>query len=72
HPQLTGYRIIVLFLTTVFGVWKAALMYKGLNFVPNMLDWGFGVVCIIGLYWLGLYEESHPRKLRWLFSDDNL
>ncbi|TDL19147.1 hypothetical protein BD410DRAFT_727488, partial [Rickenella mellea] len=47
HPKLTGYRLIVLTLTTVFGISKAVLMYNGQFTAPNILDWQFGVICII-------------------------
>ncbi|TDL13295.1 hypothetical protein BD410DRAFT_779258 [Rickenella mellea] len=70
HPKLTGYRLIVLTLTTVFGISKAVLMYNGQYTAPNILDWQFGVICIIGLFWLGWYETSHPPWMRWMFDDD--
>ncbi|TDL19145.1 hypothetical protein BD410DRAFT_727524 [Rickenella mellea] len=70
HPRLTGYRIIILVLTVIFGIWKAALMYMGQNIAPNMLDWEFGVVCITGLYWLGWYEKSHPAWMGWIFAEN--
>ncbi|TDL18096.1 hypothetical protein BD410DRAFT_831076 [Rickenella mellea] len=38
------------------------------SYPVTSLDLVFGVVCFIGLYWLGLYEESHPPWTRWLFK----
>ncbi|TDL13801.1 hypothetical protein BD410DRAFT_779116 [Rickenella mellea] len=71
HPQLTIYRTIVLTLTTLFGTWKAVLSYMGQSTAPNMLEWQFGVVGIIWLFWLGWFEECHPEWMHSIFAEDN-
>ncbi|TDL19158.1 hypothetical protein BD410DRAFT_682273, partial [Rickenella mellea] len=68
HPRFTGYRIIIHFLTAVFGIWKAALTYGGQNIATNMTDWAFGVTCVIVLFWLGLYQSRHSAICPWFFE----
>ncbi|TDL16799.1 hypothetical protein BD410DRAFT_795004 [Rickenella mellea] len=69
HPKLTGYRIIVISLTTIFGVSKAALAYQGESAAPTTLEWVLGVVVAMGcVYWLGLYETESKYDLPWLFE----
>ncbi len=50
HPNLTGYRALVLTLTLAFGIPKAILMYKNNSQsgsgVVTSLDLVFGVVCV--------------------------
>ncbi|TDL15060.1 hypothetical protein BD410DRAFT_140117 [Rickenella mellea] len=68
HPELTGYRILVILLTFLFGLSKAILAYKGQSLAGNSVEWVFGVVCSLALYWLGLYEKRPPPPLRWMFK----
>ncbi|TDL14462.1 hypothetical protein BD410DRAFT_681061, partial [Rickenella mellea] len=70
HPKLTGYRIILISLTALFGISKAILSYRGQSVAPTSLELLFGVVCSIALYWLGLYEKRPPPSLRWMFKRD--
>ncbi|TDL17806.1 hypothetical protein BD410DRAFT_537548 [Rickenella mellea] len=70
HPKLTGYRILVVTLTGTFGFAKAISTYMGGSTLPNTFDWVYGVVCTIGLYWLGLYEDDPPPSISWLFMID--
>ncbi|TDL23941.1 hypothetical protein BD410DRAFT_129557 [Rickenella mellea] len=69
HPKLTGYRILVIGLTSLVGILKAVLTFKGQSAAPNVLDWLLGVVCVVCLYWLGWYEKSHPTWMHWLFNN---
>ncbi|TDL15143.1 hypothetical protein BD410DRAFT_137012 [Rickenella mellea] len=77
HPQITGYRALVLTLTLAFGIPKATLMFLNRNNpaasnAATSLDLAFSAICATALYWLGLYEESHPPWMhRWLFSAKN-
>jgi hypothetical protein len=48
HPPLTGYRLLLSFLVTIFGLTKAILTYIGGKTMPNTIDWVFGVVVTIG------------------------
>ncbi|TDL18189.1 hypothetical protein BD410DRAFT_843033 [Rickenella mellea] len=70
HPAVTGYRLLTVFLTLTFGLSKAALAYKGQSVTPTTLEWVFGVVIGIGLYWLGAYEADSPESIPWLFQID--
>ncbi|TDL24731.1 hypothetical protein BD410DRAFT_59028 [Rickenella mellea] len=70
HPSVTGYRILLILITTAFGSVKAILSYQGHTTSPNTLDWVFGVVIIIGMYWLGLYQMSTVQVLPALFDTD--
>ncbi|TDL13660.1 hypothetical protein BD410DRAFT_846728 [Rickenella mellea] len=70
HPSITGYRILLVLITTTFGSIKAVLSYQGHTTSPTTLDWAFGVVIIIGLYWLGLYQMSTVQVLPALFDTD--
>jgi len=70
HPKLTGYRLIVIVLTVGCGLSKAILSYKGKTITPITLEWVFGVVIFLVLYWLGLYENHDPRVMPWLFETD--
>ncbi|KAF9480520.1 hypothetical protein BDN70DRAFT_877510 [Pholiota conissans] len=47
YPKLTGYRLLVIFLTAGFGLSKAKLSYNGQSTAPNTLDWLYGVVAFL-------------------------
>ena len=47
HPGLTGYRLLVILLTAIFGLSKAGLSYNGQSTAPTTLDWMYGVVVFI-------------------------
>ncbi|KIM44538.1 hypothetical protein M413DRAFT_66917 [Hebeloma cylindrosporum] len=64
---LTGYRFLVIFLTTIFGLWKASLSYHGHSTSPNTLDWLYGVFAFLTLYWLGIYERHAIHNKRWIY-----
>ncbi|KDQ58459.1 hypothetical protein JAAARDRAFT_154948 [Jaapia argillacea MUCL 33604] len=70
HPQFTGYRALVILLTVGFGSLKAISSYTNLTIVSTAVEWIFGVVVYIGLFWLGLYETTHPSAIPWLFERD--
>ncbi|TDL19076.1 hypothetical protein BD410DRAFT_806027 [Rickenella mellea] len=70
HPTITPYRLIITCLTAGFGLSKASLAYRGLSASPTTLEWIFGVIVTITLFWLGLYEESAPQSFTWLFEKD--
>ncbi|KAF8995233.1 hypothetical protein BDQ17DRAFT_1430493 [Cyathus striatus] len=70
HPRLTGYRILVVALTAGFGFFKALLSYLGKNTAPNTLDWMYGVVVFLLLYWMGIYEKYTLHNVPWLFEWD--
>ncbi|KIK08986.1 hypothetical protein K443DRAFT_672030 [Laccaria amethystina LaAM-08-1] len=72
HPKLTLYRILVIALTAGFGLWKAALSYRGESTAPTTLDWVYGVVVFLLLYWLGIYEKYALHNMPWLFEQDYL
>ncbi|TDL18171.1 hypothetical protein BD410DRAFT_793476, partial [Rickenella mellea] len=56
----------------MFGGTKAVLAYQGHSVSPTTLEWIFRVIFSIGLYWLGLYEESavNAGEIPWLFEKD--
>ncbi|KAF8591709.1 hypothetical protein K439DRAFT_1326159, partial [Ramaria rubella] len=68
--KLTGYRLLILVLTTSFGTLKAILSLKGQSIVPNSLDLAFGVLVTLALWWLGLYESIDPPIFTWFFHVD--
>ncbi|TDL19112.1 hypothetical protein BD410DRAFT_679121, partial [Rickenella mellea] len=70
HPTVTPYRLIITFLTAGFGISDDWLAYKGLSSAPTTLEWVFGVVVAIALFWLGLYEKKAPQSCSWLFEKD--
>ncbi|TDL18173.1 hypothetical protein BD410DRAFT_775208 [Rickenella mellea] len=70
HPKLTGYRLLLISLTLAFGISKAITSYQGLSFAPTTLEWIFGVVVGIALYWIGLYEDVSTHPIAWLFQTD--
>ncbi|PPQ90777.1 hypothetical protein CVT25_010166 [Psilocybe cyanescens] len=70
HPRMTGYRILVIALTTGFGLSKAKLSYDGYSTAPNTLDWLYGVVAFLIIYWLGIYERHAMHSMPWLFEID--
>jgi len=72
HPGLTGYRLLVILLTAIFGLSKAGLSYNGQSTVPTTLDWMYGVVVFVLLYWLGIYEKHTSHNLGWFFEVDYL
>ncbi|TFK31737.1 hypothetical protein BDQ12DRAFT_92627 [Crucibulum laeve] len=72
HPKLTGYRLLVIILTASFGFSKAALSYRGESTAPTTLDWLYGVVVFLMLYWLGIYEKHALHNSPWLFEVDYL
>jgi len=72
HPGLTGYRLLVILLTAIFGLSKAGLSYHGQSTAPTTLDWIYGVVVFILLYWLGIYEKHTLHDLGWFFEEDYL
>lgn len=47
HQSLTGYRLLVIALTAIFGLSKAVLSYRGQSTVPTTLDWMYGVVVFL-------------------------
>jgi hypothetical protein len=44
---LTGYRLLVISLTAMFGLGKAHLSYLGQSTSPNTLDWLYGVIAFL-------------------------
>ncbi|TDL17811.1 hypothetical protein BD410DRAFT_843357 [Rickenella mellea] len=70
HPKLSGYRAIFITLSAGFGTSKAIRASMGHSIAPTALECIFVVVCTVGLYWLGLYEASCPRKMHWLFKTE--
>ncbi|KDQ50626.1 hypothetical protein JAAARDRAFT_581279 [Jaapia argillacea MUCL 33604] len=70
HPPITGYRFLVTITAVCFGLAKAVLSYLGYSTAPNTVDWVFGVLVTISLYWLGLYEASATEVLPALFETD--
>ncbi|TDL18184.1 hypothetical protein BD410DRAFT_843030 [Rickenella mellea] len=71
HPKLTGYRLLFIILTLSFGLSKAALAYQGQSVSPTTLEWIFGVVIGLALYWLSLYEnDANAYLMPWLFEFD--
>ncbi|KAH6907458.1 hypothetical protein BKA70DRAFT_1223287 [Coprinopsis sp. MPI-PUGE-AT-0042] len=70
YPPITGYRLLVTFLTVGFGVSKAVLSYQGKSTGPVTLEWIFGAFITAFLYYLGLFEASSTRVLPWLFEED--
>ncbi|TDL15766.1 hypothetical protein BD410DRAFT_796040 [Rickenella mellea] len=72
HPELTGYRLILITLTTSFGASKAILAYQGRSAAPTTVEWVFGVIIGTTLYWLSLYEDTEANYYRipWLFEID--
>ncbi|KDQ57201.1 hypothetical protein JAAARDRAFT_157341 [Jaapia argillacea MUCL 33604] len=68
HPRLTGYRFFVIVSTAGFGLSKAYLSYKGQSTAPNTLDWLYGVVVFLLIYWLGIYETHSALRVPWLFG----
>ncbi|TDL15767.1 hypothetical protein BD410DRAFT_756059, partial [Rickenella mellea] len=72
HPALTGYRLILITLTVSFGLSKALLAYRGRSSQPTTLEWIFGVVIGLILYWLGWYEDKDEMfyRIPWLFEKD--
>ncbi|KAF8841845.1 hypothetical protein BDN67DRAFT_478063 [Paxillus ammoniavirescens] len=71
-PKLTGYRLLVVSLTTGFGTAQAILTYQGHTFAPTTLGWIFGIVITLFLAWLGWYENirSYANLRYWLFERD--
>ncbi|TEB33259.1 hypothetical protein FA13DRAFT_196916 [Coprinellus micaceus] len=69
-PLVTGYRLLVSMSALVFGVVKATLSYLGYKTAPTVVEWVFGVVMTVSLYWLGMYENSPTADLPWLFVRD--
>ncbi|RXW15809.1 hypothetical protein EST38_g10044 [Candolleomyces aberdarensis] len=70
HPPVTGYRILVTATSVVFGVIKAALSYCGQDTAPTTVEWVYGTVITVLIYWLGLYEASANEVMPWLFTTD--
>jgi len=67
---MTGYRILVIVLTAGFGLSKAKLSYEGYSTAPNTLDWLYGVVAFLVLYWLGIYERHAMHNMPLMFEVD--
>lgn len=44
HPPITGYRILVSTVVTIFGVGKMMCSYMGLNTTPNAIEWVFAAI----------------------------
>ncbi|TDL19097.1 hypothetical protein BD410DRAFT_727601 [Rickenella mellea] len=70
HPTITTYRLLVTCITAGFGLFKVWLAYNGLSVTPTTLEWIFGVIMALALFWLGLYEEEAPKSCSWLFEKD--
>ncbi|TDL13661.1 hypothetical protein BD410DRAFT_735048 [Rickenella mellea] len=68
--KLTGYRLIVILTTAGFGLSKAALSYQGKSTTPTTLEWLYGIIITVGLYWIGLYEHNSSQRLPSLFITD--
>ncbi|KAJ2933426.1 hypothetical protein H1R20_g3676, partial [Candolleomyces eurysporus] len=68
HPPVTGYRIIVTAAAILFGMTKAMLSYRGEQTGPMTVEWAYGIVVTVILYWLGLYETSSSDVMPWLFT----
>ncbi|KAF8159617.1 hypothetical protein B0H34DRAFT_411238 [Crassisporium funariophilum] len=73
HPKLNCYRLLVIGTTAGFGISKARLSYQGYSTAPNTIDWLYGVVVFLMLYWLGIYERHATNNMPpWLFETDLL
>ncbi|KAH6907467.1 hypothetical protein BKA70DRAFT_1189447 [Coprinopsis sp. MPI-PUGE-AT-0042] len=70
HPPVTIYRLIVTMVVTGFGMLKAILSHMGQTTAPVTVEWLLGVVLTLGLYCLGLYEQSSTCVLPALFEED--
>ncbi|KAF9221699.1 hypothetical protein BS17DRAFT_647368, partial [Gyrodon lividus] len=72
QAKLTGYRLLVVSLTIVFGTAQAVLTLQGQKSAPPTLGWVFGVVITLFLIWLGWYENvrSHETLRYRLFEKD--
>ena len=46
-PRLTSYRVLVIFLTAIFGLSKAYLSYRGYSTAPTTVDWLYGVLVFL-------------------------
>ncbi|TDL19100.1 hypothetical protein BD410DRAFT_684318, partial [Rickenella mellea] len=68
HPAITPCRFVIICLTGGFGLSKAFLAYRGLSSFPTTLEWVFGVVVSIAVFWLGIFEEEAPPSCSWLFE----
>jgi len=66
--KLTGYRLVTVTTVFCFGTIKSILTYKSQSIAPTTLDWVSGTFLTLGLYWIGLYEDSN--KWKWFFHVD--
>ncbi|TEB27249.1 hypothetical protein FA13DRAFT_946670 [Coprinellus micaceus] len=69
-PKLTVYRSLITLAAIGFGTSKLYLSLIGEETAPKALEWVYGVVVTLGLYWLGLYEYSPNGPIPWLFTED--
>ena len=46
-PKLTLFRLLVILLTSSFGITKAWLSYHGFSTAPTTLEWLYGVLVFI-------------------------
>ncbi|KAG2014275.1 hypothetical protein CC2G_011108 [Coprinopsis cinerea AmutBmut pab1-1] len=67
---LTGYRILVSVCGVGFGLAKAGLSYTNRVGEANQIEWIYGSIITICLYWLGLYEDSIPPRWPLFFHHD--
>ncbi|KAF6753544.1 hypothetical protein DFP72DRAFT_901982 [Ephemerocybe angulata] len=70
HPSVTGYRILVTGTAISLGLTKAIVAYLGHTTVPTTLEWIYGILVTLSLYWLGLYELSTKEVMPYLFITD--
>ncbi|KAJ3505941.1 hypothetical protein NMY22_g17410 [Coprinellus aureogranulatus] len=69
---VSGYRILVSLCVISFGTTKALLAYRGLSShgAPTAVEWVYGILVTVSLYWLGMYEASSKEVMPWLFVTD--
>jgi hypothetical protein len=64
---LTGYRLLIILLTAIFGLSKAGLSYNGQSTASTTLDWMYGAVvfalCVHPCLCYGKFEHDVLFKL---------
>ncbi|KAJ2918705.1 hypothetical protein MD484_g1681, partial [Candolleomyces efflorescens] len=58
HPPATRYRVLVSASTLTCGISKAVLSYRGQDTAATTVEWIYGVVIILSIYWLVLYDSE--------------
>ncbi|KAF8202197.1 hypothetical protein BJ912DRAFT_920590 [Pholiota molesta] len=56
------------------GFWalQSEIVLQWPSTAPNTLDWMYGVVVFLLLYWLGIYEKYTIYNAAWMFEKDYL